>query len=47
VLFKSKLVQMEIAYNKTKAKKFDQEVNSIGKEFKPQTLMIRDEEGAL
>jgi len=38
---------MEIAYNKTKAKKLDQEVSSIRKGFKPQTLMIRDEVGAL
>jgi len=39
VLFKSKLEQMEIAYN-NEAKKFYEEVNTIRKGFKPQTLHI-------
>jgi hypothetical protein len=37
VLFKSKLVQMEIAYNNNEAKKFHQEVNGTRRGFKPQT----------
>ena len=41
-IFKSKLEQMEIAYHNNEAKKIYQEVNSIRKEFKPQTLLIRD-----
>ena len=36
---------MEIAYNNSPTKKFYQEVNSKRKEFKPQTLLIRDREG--
>jgi hypothetical protein len=32
---------MEIAYNNNEAKKFYQEVNSIRKGFKPQTLHIQ------
>ena len=40
VLFKSKLEQMEIAYNNNEAKKCYQEVNSIRKGLKPQTLFI-------
>jgi hypothetical protein len=43
-LFKSKLEQIEVAYNNSEAKKFYQEVNSIVKEFKPQTLLIRGKE---
>jgi len=38
VLFKSKLEYLEIACNSNEAKKFYQEVNSIRKWFKPQTL---------
>ena len=45
VLFKSKLEQMEIAYNNNDAKKFYKKVNSVRKGFKPQTLLIRDKEG--
>ena len=41
---KSKLEQMEIAYNNNEAKKFYQEVNSIRKGFKPYTLLITDKE---
>ena len=44
-IFKSKLEQMEIAYHNNEAKKIYQEVNSIRKEFKPQTLLIRDRQG--
>jgi len=44
VLFKSKLEQTEIAYNNNEAKKHYQEVNSIVKEFKRQTLLIRGKE---
>jgi hypothetical protein len=40
VLFKSKLEQMETAYNDNETKKFYQEVNSIRKIVKPQTLHI-------
>jgi len=40
VLFKSKLEQMEIAYNNNEAKKFYQEVSSMRKVFKLQTLHI-------
>jgi hypothetical protein len=36
---------MEIAYKYHKAKTFYQEVNSIRQGFKPQTLLITDEEG--
>jgi hypothetical protein len=43
-LFKSKLEQIEIAYNNNEAKKFYQEANSIVKEFKPQTLLNRGKE---
>jgi hypothetical protein len=43
-LFKSKLEQIEIAYNNNEAKTFYQEVNSIIEEFKPQTLLIRGKE---
>jgi hypothetical protein len=35
ILFKSKLEQMEIAYNNNEAKEFYQEVNTIRKGFKP------------
>lgn len=35
---------MEIAYNNNPTNKFYQEVNNIRKEFKPQTLLIRDKE---
>jgi hypothetical protein len=42
VLLKSKLEQMEIAYNNNEAKIFDQEVSSIRKGFKPQTLLVRN-----
>jgi hypothetical protein len=44
VLFKSKLEQIEIAYNNSEANKFYTEVNSIVKEFKPQILVIRGKE---
>ena len=44
VLFKSKLEQMDIAYNNNEANKFYQEVSSIRKGFRPQTLLIRDKE---
>jgi hypothetical protein len=36
---------METAYNNNEAKKFYQEMNSIRKRFKPQTLLIRHTEG--
>jgi hypothetical protein len=36
---------MEIAYNNNPTKIFYQEANNIRREFKPQTLLIRDEEG--
>jgi hypothetical protein len=39
VLFKSKLEQMEIAYNNNETKKFYQEVNCIRKGLKLQTLL--------
>jgi hypothetical protein len=39
-LFKAKLEQMAIAYNNNEAKKIYQQVNSIRKGFKPQTLLI-------
>jgi hypothetical protein len=39
VLFISKLGQMEIAYNNNETKKFYQEVNSIRKGSKLQTLL--------
>jgi len=45
VLFKSKLEQMEIVYHNNEAKRIYQEVNSIRKGFKPQTLLIRDKVG--
>jgi C-terminal processing protease CtpA/Prc len=45
VMFKSQLEKMETAYNNNEAKKFYQEVNSIRKGFKPQTLLIRDNAG--
>ena len=35
---------MEIYYNNNEAKKFYQEMNSIRKGFKPQTLLFRDKE---
>jgi hypothetical protein len=44
VLFKSKLGQIEITYNNNETKKFYQEVNSIVKEFKRQTLLVRGKE---
>jgi hypothetical protein len=44
VMFKSQLEKMETAYN-NEAKNFYQEVNSISKGFKPQTLLIRDKAG--
>jgi uncharacterized membrane protein YukC len=37
---KTKLEQMEIAYNNNEAKKFYQEMKNIRKGFKPQTLHI-------
>jgi hypothetical protein len=37
VLFKSKLKQMEITYNNSEAKTFNQEVNGTRKGLKPQT----------
>ena len=40
--FKSKLEQMEIAYSNNEAKKCYQEVNSIRKGFKLQTLLVGD-----
>ena len=43
-MFKSKLEEMQIAYNNNEIKKPYQEVNSIRKGFKPQTLLIRDKE---
>jgi hypothetical protein len=45
VMFKSQLEKMETAYNNNEAKKFYQEVSSIRKGFKPQTLLIRDKAG--
>jgi len=42
-LFSSKLEQ-EIADDNNEAKKLYQEVNSIRKGFKPQTLLIRNKE---
>jgi hypothetical protein len=45
VMFKSQLEKMETAYNNNEAKKFYQEVNSIRKGFKTQTLLIRDKAG--
>jgi hypothetical protein len=45
LMFKSQLEKMETAYNNNEAKKFYQEVNSIGKGFKPQALLIRDKSG--
>jgi len=47
VLFKSKLEQMEIIYNKNKAKKFYLEMKTTRKGFKPQTLLIRHKEGKI
>jgi hypothetical protein len=44
LLFKSKLDQVEGAYNNNEANKFCQEVNSLIKEFKPPTLLIRGKE---
>jgi len=44
-MFKSKWEQMEIAYKYHEAKTFYQEVKSIRQGFKPQTLLITDEEG--
>jgi len=43
-LFKSKLEQIEISYNNSEAKNFYQEVNSVVKEFKLQTLLFRGKE---
>ena len=43
-LIKSKVEQIEIAYNNNESKKFYREVNSVVKEFKPQTLLIRGKE---
>jgi hypothetical protein len=45
VLCKSKMGQMEIAFNNNKAQNFYQVENSIRKGFKPQTLLITDKEG--
>jgi len=45
VLLKSKLEQMEIAYNNNEAKIYDQEVSSIRKGFNPQTLLVRNKTG--
>ena len=36
---------MEIAYNNNEAKKFYQEVQSIRRGFKQETLLISDKEG--
>jgi hypothetical protein len=44
VLFKSKLEQIETAYNNNEARKFYQEVNSIRTGFKLQTIPITDKE---
>ena len=44
-MFSSKLEQVEIAYDNNEGKKFNQEMNSIRKGIKPQTLLIRDREG--
>jgi hypothetical protein len=44
-MFKSQLEKMETAYNNNEAKKFYQEVNSIRKGFKPQTLLVGDKAG--
>ena len=44
-MFKSKLEQMEIAYNINDAKKVYQEVDSIRKGLLSRTLLIRDKEG--
>jgi hypothetical protein len=44
-MFKSKLEQIEIAYNNHKENKCYQEVNSIRNGFKPKTLLIRGKKG--
>lgn len=44
-LFKSKLEQTKLTYKYNEAKTFYQEVNSIRQGFKPQTLLIINEEG--
>jgi len=36
---------MQIAYSNNEAKKFDREVNSIRKGFKPQPFMIKGKKG--
>ena len=45
MFFKSKLEQMEIAYNNNEAKKFYQEVKSTIRGCQQHMLLIRDKEG--